>query len=289
MKSLAFVTYAGAPALTADDALAIAPLRERSISAIPAVWNDPALCWEQFAGVVIRSCWDYHLMPAEFRRWVNGLKAAEVPVWNPPGMLLWNMDKRYLLDLAGKGVPIPRTVWVESGAAPDLSVLLDDAGIRQAVVKPAISATAHQTWRVSREQAADYQAQFGKQVLSGATLVQEFIPELPRDGEWSLLFFGGKFSHAIKKRPGGGDFRVQHDYGGSAVAETASPPLVSQARQILATLDPMPLYARVDGVEVAGQLVLLELELIEPELFLRLDPAAPERFAAAVARACGKW
>ncbi|MCB0305955.1 MAG: hypothetical protein KDI38_19495 [Calditrichaeota bacterium] len=289
MKPLAFATYTGSSALTADDALAVAPLGERGIEAVPAAWNDPAVRWEKFAGVVIRSCWDYHLMPAEFRRWVNALNAAEVMVWNPAGMLLWNMDKRYLLDLAAKGVQIPRTIWVEAGATPDLSELLHDAGIHQAVVKPAISATAHQTWRVARERAADFQKPFEKQVLSGATLVQEFIPELLRDGEWSLLFFGGQFSHAVKKRPAGGDFRVQHDYGGSAVPEAASAALLSQARQILATLDTMPLYARVDGVEVAGQLVLLELELIEPELFLRLDPAAPERFAAAVARACGKW
>lgn len=287
MKPLVFVTYAGAPALTADDALAVAPLRDRGIAVVPAAWNDPAACWEEYAGAVVRSCWDYHHAPEEFRRWVNRLKAAEVPLWNPADMLLWNMNKRYLLDLAAKGVRIPRTLWVEAGAAPDLSVLLDNAGLRQAVVKPAISATAHQTWRVSRERAADYQAQFGKQVLSGATLVQEFIPELLREGEWSLLFFGGQFSHAVKKRPGGNDFRVQHDYGGSAAAETAPPALVRQARQILSVLDTSPLYARVDGVEVAGKLVLLELELIEPELFLRLDPAAPERFAAAVARAFG--
>ncbi|MCB0293319.1 MAG: hypothetical protein KDH97_23900, partial [Calditrichaeota bacterium] len=95
----------------------------------------------------------------------------------------------------------------------------------------------------------------------------------------------GQFSHAVKKRPAGGDFRVQHDYGGSAVPEAPPPGLINQAQHILKVLNTIPLYARIDGVDVAGQLVLLELELIEPELFLRLDPAAPERFAAAVARA----
>jgi glutathione synthase/RimK-type ligase-like ATP-grasp enzyme len=174
------------------------------------------------------------------------------------------------------------TVRVERGAEADLAEILDERGWTEAVVKPAVSASAFLTRRVRREEAVEAQVDFDRLLAHSASLVQPFLPEIGSRGEWSLLFFAGKPSHAVLKRPGAGDFRVQSELGGNALPQKASPALVAQARQVLEHIPGPWLYARVDGVEVDGSFLLMELELIEPSLFLACDRQAPARFASAV-------
>ena len=193
------------------------------------------------------------------------------------------MNKIYLRDLAARGVPIPRTAWLEAGTEADLAAVLQQHDFSRAVIKPAISATAYLTFQTTRERAEQDQPHLATILRLSGALVQEFVPEIA-DGEWSLLFFGGQFSHAVLKRPQAGDFRVQTDFGGSYVAATPPPHFIAQAQEILREVDQPLLYARVDGVERGGRLVLIELELIEPALFLGAEAAAPPRFAAAIAR-----
>jgi glutathione synthase/RimK-type ligase-like ATP-grasp enzyme len=116
-------------------------------------------------------------------------------------------------------------------------------------------------------------------------MVQPFLTELARNGEWSLMFIGGEYSHAVVKRPRAGDFRVQHEHGGTAEARTPPPHVVGTAAGILGRVNGPLLYARIDGVEIDGRFVLVELELLEPSLFLGADPNAAERFAEAICRA----
>jgi len=279
---VAFATWSELPALSVDDRLAIPALADLGIAAEPAVWDDPAVQWSGYDAVVVRSCWDYYRREAELRLWIARLEALGVPLWNPPALLRWNMNKHYLRDLETQGVPILPTVWLERGERAVLADLLAANGWDQAVVKPTVSASAHETWRISRAAAPDQQRRFEDLLARGGVMVQRFAEEIETAGEWSLLFFGGRFSHAVIKRPKPGDFRVQTEHGG--VAEPAVPPpaVLDRASQVLAAVSGPWLYARVDGCESHDGFRLMELEMLEPWLFFDHDPAAPGRFAASL-------
>ena len=282
MKRIALATSAKLPTLNDDDRLLIPALAELGLAAVPAVWDAPDVCWDECHAVLVRSCWDYHHRLEEFLAWVTRLERAGVPLWNPPAVLRWNSHKGYLRDLAARGVPIVPTRWLERGAPVDLAGLLRDAAWQEAVVKPAVSASAHGTWRTSLETASGDQRQFDDLLGAGDVMVQPFMSEVRDAGEWSLLFLGGRFSHAVLKRPAAGDYRVQWEFGGTAV--TMAPPgtPLADAEAVMAALPGDPVYARVDGVERDGRLVLMELELIEPHLFLGWDAGAAARLARAV-------
>ncbi|HEX3158681.1 MAG TPA: hypothetical protein VHQ45_09195 [Gemmatimonadaceae bacterium] len=283
---VALVTYADLPQLTGDDQRLVAALASRGVRAVPAIWNDAHVDWTVFTAVVVRSCWDYYLQHAEFLAWVARLEAAGVVLWNPPDVLRWNSEKTYLPALAARGVPVVPTRVVERGAPTSLASILADERWERAVVKPAISAAAHDTWRTSRAEAAAHEARFGAMTAAGRVLVQSFVDAVTTEGEWSLLFLGGAYSHAVRKRPGAGDFRVQEQHGGTTEAAEPDAATIAQARAALCAA-PSPadtLYARVDGCVVDGRFVLMELELIEPDLFLRADAAAPDRLADALVR-----
>jgi glutathione synthase/RimK-type ligase-like ATP-grasp enzyme len=284
---VAFATWRGLPALSPDDRLAAGALADRGIEVEPAVWDDPGVRWGRYGAVVVRSCWDYHLREGELRRWIARLEALGVPLWNPPALLRWNMNKHYLRDLAARGVPILPTVWLERGERAGLSDLLAANGWDQAVVKPTVSASAHETWRTSPAGAPGQQQRFETLLARGGVMVQRFAEEIETAGEWSLLFFGGRFSHAVIKRPRPGDFRVQAEHGGIAEPAVPPPAVLDRAGQALAAAPGSWLYARVDGCESAGGFHLMELEMLEPWLFFAEDPEAPGRFADSLAEALG--
>lgn len=285
-RRVGFATWDGAPALTADDRLALGPLAAHGIAVVPFDWRAgvPA----GLDAVVLRSCWDAHKRLPEYRGWLDALEAGSVPVLNPVPVVRWNLDKAYLRELAAGGARLPATAWIARGEAPDLGALLEAYDLDEVVVKPIVSATAWRTWRTSRADAARDQAEFKALVADSAVLVQAFVPEVLVEGEVSLVFFHGAFSHALRKRPAAGDFRVQQDFGGSREPFVPTPRLLAQAEAVLALAAPGLLYARVDGIEVDGALVLMELEVIDPELYLVADPEAPARFAAALAAAVTK-
>jgi len=283
-KPVAFITYAEAPDLTPSDQLAVAALADRELQARAVIWNDAKTDWAAFSALIMRSCWDYFLHPDEFSAWLEQMERAGIPVWNPIEMLRWNMDKYYLSDLQEAGVRIPPSLWLPKGARVQLAELLSERGWAQAVVKPVISAGAYRTLTVNAAEAADAQTELEGMLAEGAVLVQAFLEEVQSKGEWSLIFLGGEFSHAVLKTPGDGDFRVQEHLGGSVQAAEPPPYLVQQAEDILAQVDVDLLYARVDGVEQDGQLILMELELLEPSLFFEQAPGAAGRFAQLVVK-----
>jgi glutathione synthase/RimK-type ligase-like ATP-grasp enzyme len=282
---IAFVTYSGLPGLSDDDRLAVEELRRRGAEVEPAVWDDPGVRWSRYDRVVIRSCWDYHKRLEEFLGWLERMEREEIPLWNPARVVRGNVDKAYLVELAAAGLPVVPTAHRERGAPADLAGLLDERGWSEVVVKPSVSASAFRTRRIGRGEAPAAQADLDELLASSGVLIQPFMTEIQSGGEWSLIFLGGDFSHAVLKRPRAGDFRVQQELGGSAVSAAPSASLIGQARAIVrATPDPW-LYARVDGVEAGGTFTLMELELTEPSLFLESDPGAPARFAEAILRA----
>jgi hypothetical protein len=279
---IAFVTHAGLPGLSKDDLLAVEELRRRGATVEPAVWDDPGVRWSRYDRVVIRSCWDYHLRPGEFLAWLDRMEAEKIPLWNPAPVARGNVDKAYLADLAAAGIPVVPTAFLERGEAVDLGPLLDERGWTDVVIKPSVSASAFRTLRIGRGEEEAARAELEEMAAASRVLIQPFLSEVQIRGEWSLMFLRGEYSHAVLKRPGAGDFRVQAELGGSATPEQPSPALVGQARAVVETIPGPWLYARVDGVEIGGTFTLMELELIEPSLFLAAGPRAPARFAEAI-------
>jgi hypothetical protein len=279
---IGLATFAALPELTADDQLLAEELRRRGARVEALVWDDPAVRWADLDVLVLRSCWDYHTRPDEFLDWISRLEREGVRVWNPPALVRWNAHKSYLRDLGDTGVPVVATAWLARAMPADLRALLEERGWRDAVVKPAVSASAHGTWRTALDRAGEDQARLAEALSRADVLVQPLAPEVARDGEWSLVFLGGAYSHAVLKRPAPGDFRVQSELGGSEAAAEPPAALVDQARAVTRSIPGPWLYARVDGVDREGVLTVLELELIEPVLFLGRHPAAPGRLADAL-------
>lgn len=283
-RSIAFATFATRPEGEADDRLTLAPLERRGIAVTPVVWNDPQADWTRFDAVVVRSTWDYFHHLDDFLAWIDRVEALRVPLLNPPSILRPNTDKAYLKQLADAGVPIVPTAWPNGGKLADV---LAEAGWSEAVVKPAVSGGAFETWRVAAETAEAEQARYAALQARGPVLVQPYLPEIETGGEASLVFFNGRFSHALVKRPRAGDFRVQPQYGGQQVGFLPDAALAAQASAVLAHLPEVPLYARVDGVVRDGTLLLMELELVEPHLYMGTSEGAAERFAEAIAERVG--
>ncbi len=282
MPDVALVTYAELPDLNPDDHPLRAELMARGARTHAVRWDESGVDWRRFDVVVLRSCWDYHLRVPEFRDWLAARERAGTRLWNPAAVVRWNIDKSYLRELQAAGVAVPDTIWIEPGRAPDLATLIASRPWDRAVVKPRISLSAHETWITDRERAVRDQERFARLVAQRGVLVQEFVPEVVGTGELSLVYLSGGFSHAVCKRTGPDDFRVQHQYGGSAVPVTATDMVLGGAARALAAVPGPWLYARVDGVERDGRLVVMELEVIEPELFLVSSDDAARRFATAI-------
>jgi hypothetical protein len=291
---LALATYAAQPNLPDFERPLIGGLAALGIEAHPAVWSDPAVDWGAFRGVIIRSCWDYHLHHEDFFEWIDRLTRLGVRVWNAPRTLRWNSRKTYLHDLSIGGVRTVPTMWLLSDSprarAASLPIILADTGWQRAVVKPIISASAHETWSVTlddaRENAAAHDARLHALIAKDGAMVQPFVPEYGTTGEWSFVFFRGVFSHAVVKHAAPGDFRVQRWFGGTYERMTPPPFLLQAAERALRAGPNDTLYARVDGVICNGDFVLTELELLDPTAYLDADPEAAARFANAIAAVC---
>ena len=273
------VSCAGLPAPTASDALLAAALRARGVRVHHRAWDaiDPAHAAGQL--LCLRSTWDYHLRGAEFAARLARCEAAGAMIANPAALVRWNMDKDYLRELAAAGVAMPAAEWFAPHERPDVDALRARHGWDDVVVKPRISATAHGTHRLSPGQTLG-EAEWAPALASGA-IVQRFVPEVV-NGELSLVYFAGQYSHAARKTPQPGDYRVQSQFGGRYAIAEASAAACELAEAALAAAPARATYARVDLLETADGPLLMELELIEPELFLTLHPAAAATFAGAL-------
>jgi glutathione synthase/RimK-type ligase-like ATP-grasp enzyme len=280
---IALATYEKAPELAPDDQLLLPALRDAGIDAEPAVWTDDAVIWETFDGVVIRSCWDYHLRIEQFRTWLARLDASRLPVWNSLALVEWNADKRYLLDLAQRGVATIPTMVVPRGEPEDVVAIAEAEGWTRFVLKPTVSASGHSTYALNLPLDDAGHAAIERTCAAGDALVQPFAPEVPANGEYSFTFIDGQLSHATMKRAAKGEFRVQVEHGGSSVGIAPPPGLAAQAAHVIRALKETPLYARIDGIERGGAFLLMELELIEPNLHFEFGTGSAERFAAALA------
>lgn len=272
------------PALYEDDLHLCSALEARGLDAVPVVWSDPSIDWDDFAILVIRSPWDYFERLTEFRAWLDARCAGNVPMCNAAELLRWNLDKRYLADLQRAGVALVPTAFIEQGGNPDVGEVARARGWHDVVVKPTISGGAYRTYRFSVDEAPRYRAEIAEMLSDRGALVQPFMPEILRDGELSLVFLDGEHSHSVCKRAAAGDYRVQFQYGGTDEDVVLPASTVEQARACLRAAPVPPVYARVDGVMSGGRFLLMELEVLEPLLFLGRAPGAAARLAGAIAR-----
>ncbi|WP_299175156.1 transporter [uncultured Brevundimonas sp.] len=220
--------------------------------------------------------WGYH---RDHGRWLKACTAwteASLPVANPAEVLRWNSDKTYLARLADKGVPIPPTRWSDRVDQDQIEAAFAETGVSTLIVKPTVSAGAFRTLRLSRGDVLT-------DAPEGPAMIQPYLKSIETEGETSLLFFGGRFSHAVNKRPVAGDFRIQIQFGGLYTTVTPDAHAMALAEQVLAAVDEPLLYARIDlARDDAGAWVLMEAELIEPDFYLDHDPANGAGFARAV-------
>ncbi len=239
-------------------------------------WND-AGDLSEFALILPLLAWGYPKSPARWFAALDAWEAQGLTFANPIALLRWNTDKDYLLDLEAAGVAIVPTIEVHGIRPADLDDARAQFGCDILIIKPPISAGAERTYRLGPKDAIPFD------VLETEMLVQPLMAAIAEEGEYSLFYFDGALSHAILKTPASGDFRVQEQFGGREVSVEAPKTAQILANAAIAAAPVPPLYARVDMVRDAqGQFCLMELEMIEPSLFLPFAKDKGAAFAAAV-------
>ncbi|MCB9729423.1 MAG: hypothetical protein H6744_01770 [Deltaproteobacteria bacterium] len=287
---IALVTQRALPDWERDDLPLADVLRDRGAEVAQPVWDDPAVDWSGFDLALVRTAWDYAPRRDAFVAWAERAARA-TRLHNPPAVLRWNTDKAYLLELARAGAPLLPTLWLERGSAPDLVALLADRPWPRAFLKPAFGNAADGTLRFTTDRPglALATAHVADLLPRTAMLLQPYEESVEREGELSMIFIEGAISHAVRKLPVAGDYRVQDDHGATDAPYAPSQVELATARRLLALagerlgLEAPLLYARVDFLRgPGGALCLNELELVEPSLFFRHAPAAAPRFADAI-------
>ena len=247
---------------------------DRDVDAVPAPWTEALPAAD--AGLA-QLAWGYHRKPDA---WRARLGAMAIPMINPGAILAWNTSKTYLLELAGKGAPVIPTLLADHMDGDDLGNLFDRLVTDTLVIKPQVSAGSHLTLLVRREERP--------KIAQGSMLIQPYLESVTGEGELSLFYFGGRFSHAVRKVATGGDFRVQPQFGGRFTLFDPDAEMLGAAKAVLKAAPLGIIYARVDLIRGAdGRLVLMELEAIEPDLYLDLAPDGGAAFVQAVVGAMG--
>ena len=264
-----------------DDDLAIKPLNDLGWEVSTVSWRDMTVDWNSFEIVVIRTTWDYQRTPDAFLEVLKRIESSTARLENSPDVVKWNLDKSYLRELEENGLRIVPTIWDGVYDQRSFYRWMADFGTDELIVKPNVSATAEYTYRLT-----EFDPSLVEVFAERPFMVQSFLTNIVDEGEYSLFYLGGKYSHTILKTPKDEDFRVQEEHGGVITAVEPSEKLreaASKAFAMIKMTGPSPLYARVDLVrDEDDEFALIELELIEPALYLRMDADAPRRFAAAI-------
>ncbi|GAA5520374.1 hypothetical protein LQ318_01490 [Aliifodinibius salicampi] len=279
MKKCAFLSMDSLEDYECYDHLLFEPFQKYGWSAEEISWRNRQANWDQYEAVIIRSPWDYQQDPKAFFEVLKEIEASSALLENKLELVEWNIDKTYLRDLEEQGITIVPSLWEErfdNGTYMDSFKRLSSDEI---IVKPTISAGAEDTFRIPKDRADEYTGQLQSTFADRPYIVQPFMPDIIKEGEFSLFYFGDTYSHTVLKTPKKDDFRVQEEHGGVLKLVEAEPEMRQISRKILDLITPQPLYARIDLVRHENGFALMELELIEPSLYFNMDPQSPERFA----------
>jgi len=294
---LALATRSELPAWEVDDRFLHRELHAAGVPFEQPVWDDPAVDWTRYGGVLVRTTWDYQDKLPAFRSWAARVAAA-TRLWNPEPVLRWNTHKHYLRELADAGVPLAPTRWLRRGSSCDVAAVMRATGWRQGFVKPCVGATARETLPFAADAAGCQRAQahVDRLLPHEDLMLQPFLAAVLSRGEWSAIFVDGAITHCVRKIPVPGDYRVQDDFGARDEPYTPTPAERALALQAMAVVQsrggPCPgadgqplLYGRADFLWADdGGCVLTELELVEPSLFFRHGPHAANALVAALRR-----
>ena len=266
-----------------EEALLMDGLRAHGLRVARRSWSDPAFDWTTTRSAILRSTWDYFHRFAEFRAWLEHARGATRLI-NDAALVDWNLDKHYLADLAAAGAAVVPTHYVERGEAGTLASIMARHGWHEVVFKPAVSGGARLTYRADLTTCAASEPTFARCIADEAMLVQPFLSDVLVEGELSLVVIDGLCSHAVRKRARPGDFRVQDNHGGTVHPYRPTRDEIAFAEAVAANCPATPAYARVDAVrDPSGTLCVMELELVEPELFFRFHEPAARALADEVA------
>jgi glutathione synthase/RimK-type ligase-like ATP-grasp enzyme len=282
MKKCAFLTLDETGDFVIDDEHAIRPLAELGWEVSTLSWRQRHQAWNDFDIVVIRSTWDYWNDVPQFLETLERID-AETRLANRIELVRWNLVKTYMNDLEDGGIGIVPTLWTDSPAPSSFAGFQEQLGTGNIVIKPIVGANGDDAYWITPADTSERLEQIAARFPDRKCMIQPFMPSVIDEGEYSLFFFNGQYSHAILKTPAGSEFRSQEEHGGVIRSAQPEDRLLARAHQAIDTLSPAPLYARIDFVRnEAGDFLVMELELIEPSMYLRMDSQAPIRFAAAI-------
>ncbi|UCF67762.1 MAG: hypothetical protein JSV80_00195 [Acidobacteriota bacterium] len=283
---VALATCFDLPDWEVDDQALRDALSARGVRFEEPAWNDPRVDWSAFDACLIRTTWDYMEQREAYLAWAERV-ASVTPLYNPPQIVRWNTHKSYLAELATKGLPVTPTIWLAAGARADVGELMKRRGWTRGFIKPMVGATARETLRFEADELGLRAAQshLDRTLVREGMMLQPYLPSVESEGEISLVFVEGALTHAVRKIPVPGDYRVQDDFGAADEPYEPRTDESALARRVLESVDPSLLYARVDFLrDSGGQLRLSELELVEPSMFFRHGRLAAERLADGLIR-----
>jgi len=285
MKPLAFLTMDSLDDFVSYDSLVADCLEARGVEVANVSWRSRTVKWDDYEMVIIRSPWDYQLATDEFMAVLEAIDASTAVLWNPIEVVRWNVRKTYLQELHDRGITIVPTQFVQSPTDSQIRSMFEAFESDQVVIKPVVGANANDTFWLGPDSSATELQQIELLFSGRLALLQPFIPSVIEYGETSLVFFDGQYSHCVLKTPKAGDFRVQEEHGSRIQSIAPDPALIEFSRRALVPIPQRILYGRVDLVTLPnGQPAVMELELIEPSLYLSYDADSAARFADAIQR-----
>jgi glutathione synthase/RimK-type ligase-like ATP-grasp enzyme len=263
------------------DKLLFEPMKTLGWIAEEISWRNETVDWKDFDAVVVRSTWDYQNDLEKFKSVLEKINSAS-HLENDFDLMKWNMNKNYLFDLEQKGVRIVETIWENKFNSSLAHEYFNKLNTDEIIIKPNVSASADNTFRLSKENINEHLPKLENIFATREFMVQPFLKNIIDEGEYSLFYFDGKFSHSVLKKPKEKDFRVQEEHGGDIQPFKVSAEMKDIGENILKKLSTIPLYGRVDLVRIEqNEFALMELELIEPSLYLNKDEQSPARLAKA--------
>lgn len=278
----AFLTMNEVSPSAPDPDLAFAPLAELGWQCEWLNWRAGSVAWQEWDAIYPAAAYDYPQAAAAFLAMLEAIEQSSAVLVNPLSLIRWNLSKTYLRELQDAGIGIVPSRWHQGFAGCGLDAEAQCLAADRIVIKPVVSTNATDTYLLDTPVSADVNAEMARVFAARAFVIQPFVRGIQSAGEFSLFYFAGSFSHAIRKMPKPDDYRVQEEYGGYVAPYAPGEKLLAMAEQLMASLPTMPVYARCDYVPGNdGAYQLMELELIEPSLYLETDDGAATRFAAA--------